>query len=159
MRNKNSRLEVIKMLLTQQEIGKQIEIVNALKKSGYDCTQATLSRDLRELGVVKATNKEGKFVYLLPSQRQYLRTSDTHVTLAAMHRLGAASVRFSGTMAVIKTLPGHAPHVAYDIDQINWTGIIGTVAGDDTVFVVLDETTDRNEFLDQLSLAGLYNKE
>lgn len=159
MRNKNSRLEIIKIILTQQEIGKQTDLAKALQDAGYACTQATLSRDLRQLGVVKSTNREGKYVYLLPGTRQYQRVSDNHASLAAMQCLGAASVRFSGTMAVIKTLPGHAPHVAYDIDQLTWNGILGTVAGDDAVIVVLDEAASRDEFLHQLSLAGLYNKE
>lgn len=147
------------MILTQQEIGKQLDLAKALKDAGYECTQATLSRDLRQLNIVKGTNHEGKYVYLLPVQRAYQRVSDVHASLSAMHRLGVSGVRFSGTTAVVKTLPGHAPHVAYDIDQLAWDSILGTVAGDDTVLVVLDEQCSREEFLNQLSQAGLYNNQ
>ena len=149
---------MIKIILSQQQVGKQDQLKKILRASGYDCTQATLSRDLRQLGVVKEAQGDG-YAYILPSQKQYQRVSDNHATLAAMHRLGAASVRFSGTMAVLKTLPGHAPHVAYDIDRLEWWGIIGTVAGDDTVMVVLDEEAKRDEFLDSLARAGIYNNE
>ena len=151
MRNKESRLEVIKMLVSSRELSKQEELMDELRRAGYDSAQATLSRDLKKLGVVKAQNDKGRYVYMLPDRRAYRNVSNNHITVMAMNRLGALGVRFSGNMAVVKTLPGHASHVAYDIDHAELSCVVGTVAGDDTVFVVLEEDADRAEVLDAFS--------
>ena len=150
-KNKNTRQEVIKMIISSEELSTQDELMRELDKAGFPTTQATLSRDLHELRIAKGHNDEGKNIYLLPEQRRYLRVSDTHITVQQMNRLGALSIKFSGNMAVLHTLPGHASHVAYDIDNAQITEVLGTVAGDDTVFMVLEEGTDRPALLDQLA--------
>ena len=151
MGKKEGRLEVIKMLISSQELSKQEELMAELEKAGYSSAQATLSRDLKRLKVVKVQNAEGRYIYMLPENKNFRSISDTHMTVAAMNRLGAIGVRFSGNMAVVKTLPGHASHVAYDIDNAGLKSVLGTVAGDDTVFLVLEENVPRNEVLDDLS--------
>lgn len=151
VKNKNTRLEVIKMIISSEELSKQDELMRELEKAGFPTTQATLSRDLRELRIVKGHNDEGNYVYLLPEQRRYMRVSDTHLTVQQMNRLGALSVKFSGNMAVLRTPPGHASHVAYDIDNAQIPEVLGTVAGDDTVFMVIDEGADRPTLLNRLS--------
>ncbi len=150
MRNKESRLEVIKMLVSSRELSKQEELMDELRRAGYDSAQATLSRDLKLLGVVKAQNENGRYVYMLPDKKAYRNVSNNHMTVTAMNRLGALGVRFSGNMAVVKTLPGHASHVAYDIDHAELEFVVGTIAGDDTVFIVMEEGSDRAEALDAL---------
>lgn len=150
MRNKESRLEVIKMLVSSRELSKQEELMDELRRAGYDSAQATLSRDLKLLGVVKAQNENGRYVYMLPDKKAYRNVSNNHMTVTAMNRLGALDVRFSGNMAVVKTLPGHASHVAYDIDHAELEFVVGTIAGDDTVFIVMEEGSDRAEALDAL---------
>lgn len=150
MRNKESRLEVIKMLVSSRELSKQEELMDELRRAGYDSAQATLSRDLKLLGVVKAQNENGRYVYMLPDKKAYRNVSNNHMTVTAMNRLGALGVRFSGNMAVVKTLPGHASHVAYDIDHAELGFVVGTIAGDDTVFIVMEEGSDRAEALDAL---------
>lgn len=150
MRNKESRLEVIKMLVSSRELSKQEELMDELRRAGYDSAQATLSRDLKLLGVVKAQNESGRYVYMLPDKKAYRNVSNNHMTVTAMNRLGALGVRFSGNMAVVKTLPGHASHVAYDIDHAELEFVVGTIAGDDTVFIVMEEGSDRAEALDAL---------
>ena len=65
--------------------------------------------------------------------------SDTHLTASAVHQAGALSVKFSGNLAVVHTLPGHASHIAYDIDNKRFEEILGTLAGDDTIILVLAE--------------------
>lgn len=149
--NKNTRLEVIKMIVSSQELSTQDELLRELERSGFPTTQATLSRDLRQLRIAKGLNEEGVQVYMLPEQRRYQRVSDTHVTVQKMNRLGALSVKFSGNMAVIKTPPGHAAHVAYDIDNALIEEVLGTVAGDDTVFLVLAEDANRQLLLSRLN--------
>lgn len=151
MSRKESRLEVIKMLISSQELSTQEELMAELEKAGYPTAQATLSRDLKRLRVVKMQNAAGRYVYVLDNSRAFQNVSESHVTVAAMNRLGVHSVRFSGNMAVVKTLPGHASHVAYDIDNAGLPCVLGSVAGDDTVFLVMEEGVSRAEVLDALS--------
>ncbi len=159
MGNKNTRLEAVKMIISSQEISKQQELINELARAGFPCTQATLSRDLMQLRIVKAQNKEGRNVYMLPESRVFRSVSDTHMTVRALHNIGVLNVKFSGNLAVVKTLPGHASHVAYDIDNADIGCIMGTIAGDDTVLAVLEEGTDRNHALNAIASVTNYNTE
>lgn len=157
MGKKDTRLEIVKMIISSQELSKQEELMAELNKAGYPTAQATLSRDLKLLGVVKAQNQSGRYVYMLPNSRAYRSVSDNHITVMAMNRMGALGIRFSGNLAVVKTLPGHAAHVAYDIDHADLECIVGTVAGDDTVLLVLDEGADRAQVMDALSQVLPFN--
>lgn len=151
MRNKESRLEAIKMIVSSQAVSSQDELLRELAHLGYDMTQATLSRDLKLLKVVKVCTSEGSYRYVLPASPLYRRVSDRHLTLSAMHGAGALSVKFSGNLAVIHTLPGHASHIAYDIDNRHFGEILGTLAGDDTIILVMAEGTERGRVLDCLA--------
>lgn len=151
MGKRDSRLEVIKMILSSQEISNQETLRNELFQAGYNATQATLSRDLRQLRVAKGLNENSKYVYLLPEQRRYHRVSDTHATVQRMNQLGAVGIKFSGNIAVLQTPPGHAAHLAYDIDHSSIPEIIGTVAGDDTVLVVMAEDADRTDLMNHIA--------
>lgn len=157
MGKKDTRLEIVKMIISSQELSKQEELMAELNKAGYPTAQATLSRDLKLLGVVKAQNQSGRYVYMLPNSRAYRSVSDNHITVMAMNRMGALGIRFSGNLAVVKTLPGHAAHVAYDIDHADLDCIVGTVAGDDTVLLVLDEGADHAQVMDALSQVLPFN--
>ncbi len=148
---KDTRLEVIKMIVSSQEVMTQEELLSELAKAGFPSTQGTVSRDLRQLRIGKGINEAGHLIYMLPEQRRYQRVSDTHMTVQQMNRLGAVAVKFSQNIAVIQTPPGHASHVAYDIDKANIPDILGTIAGDDTIFIVLAEGADRPTVLDSLS--------
>lgn len=152
--NKSTRLEVVKMIVSSQELSTQDELLRELEKAGFPTTQATLSRDLRQLRITKGQNEQGESVYLLPERRRYQRVSDTHMTVQGMNRLGALAVKFSGNMAVVHTPPGHAPHVAYDIDNARVPEILGTIAGDDTVMILLAEDAERTMVLNRLANIG-----
>ena len=149
--SKSTRLEVIKMIVSSQEVGTQEELLLELEKAGFPITQATLSRDLRQLRIVKGHNDAGLQIYMLPEQRRYQRVSDTRMTVQQINRLGALSIKFSQNLAVIRTPPGHASHVAYDIDNAQIEEILGTIAGDDTVLIVLNEGADRPTVLNRLA--------
>ncbi len=152
--NKDTRLEVVKMIVSSQELSTQEDLLRELERSGFPSTQATLSRDLRQLRIAKGLNEAGQQVYMLPEKRRYQRVSDTHATVQQMNRLGVLSMKFSGNVAVIKTPPGHAAHVAYDIDNANISEILGTVAGDDTILVVLAEDAERQMLLNRINAIG-----
>lgn len=149
---KSGRLEVIKMLVSSMELSTQEELIKQLAIAGYTASQATLVRDLKQLRIVKGINRQGKLVYMMPEEQRFRTVSDTHVTVENLNRMGIAEVRFSGNMGVIHTPPGHASHVAYDIDNAMIPEILGTIAGDDTIFLVLEQDADRAIVLDKLSL-------
>ncbi len=151
MMNKDTWLEVIKMIVSSQELSTQDELLRELAKAGYPSTQATLSRDLRQLNIAKGPDGNGHVVYLMPEERRFRRVSDTHMTVQQINRLGALSVKFSRNLAVLRTPPGHAAHVAYDIDNAHITEVLGTIAGDDTVLIVLAEDAERPMLLNKLA--------
>ena len=124
MKKKANRLDAIKMIISSKDISSQEELLQALGKEGFELTQATLSRDLKQLKVAKAANMNGKYVYVLPNN-----------------------------IAVIRTRPGYASSMAYDIDNRECPAILGTIAGDDTIMMVLHEAASHEEirvFLSQI---------
>lgn len=139
------------MIVSSQELATQDDLLRELDKAGYPLTQATLSRDLHKLGITKGYNEQQQYVYMMPGQRRYQRVSDTHMTVHNINRMGVVSVKFSGNLCVVKTPPGHAAHVAYDIDNAELPEVIGTIAGDDTVFLALTEDADRRQTLNHIS--------
>ena len=152
MKSKNSRLDAIKIIISSKEVGSQEELLQELLKEGYSLTQATLSRDLKQLKVAKAASMNGNYVYVLPNNTMYKRMTEQHSASDMLRFNGVVSLDFSGNLAVIKTRPGYASSVAYDIDNHSFSEILGTIAGDDTILLVLREGTARAEVLDALSL-------
>ena len=152
MKSKNSRLDAIKIIISSKEIGSQEELLQELLKEGYSLTQATLSRDLKQLKVAKAASMNGTYVYVLPNNTMYKRMTEQHSASDMLRFNGVVSLDFSGNLAVIKTRPGYASSVAYDIDNHNFSEILGTIAGDDTILLVLREGAARTEVLNALSL-------
>ena len=139
MKVKNSRMEALKMLISSMELGSQEEVLQALEKEGFKLTQATLSRDLKQLKVAKAASMNGKYVYVLPNDTMYKRITRPRTALEMLQTSGFISISFSGNMGVIKTRPGYASSIAYNIDNSESSNIIGTIAGDDTIFSVVKE--------------------
>ena len=139
MKDKHLRLEAIKIIISSREIGSQDEILQELLKEGFTLTQATLSRDLKQLKVAKAASMNGNYVYVLPNDTMYKRSTSVKPAKEMMQTNGLLNIRFSGNIGVIKTRPGYASSMAYDIDMENIPYIIGTVAGDDTIVLVLEE--------------------
>ena len=139
------------MIISSQELGSQDELLNALKGEGFQLTQATLSRDLKQLKVAKAATMRGNYVYVLPNDTMYKRVSTPHSVREMLQVPGFLSINFSGNMGVIKTRPGYASSIAYNIDNSQIEEILGTIAGDDTIFVVLKQGVTQEEVIDALS--------
>ena len=143
-KKKANRLDAIKMIISSKEIGSQEELIQALVQEGFELTQATLSRDLKQLKVAKAANTDGRYVYVLPNDILYRRP--VHQTAGEMlQSTGFISLQFSRNIAVIRTRPGYASSIAYDIDNRECAAILGTIAGDDTIMLVLAEHSTHNE--------------
>lgn len=150
MKVKNNRLEAIKMLISSMELGSQEEVLQALEKEGFRLTQATLSRDLKQLKVAKAASMSGKYVYVLPNDTMYKRVSTPHSIMEMLQISGFLSINFSGNIGVIKTRPGYASSIAYNIDNSNSSNIIGTIAGDDTILIVIKEGVSTQDVINEL---------
>ena len=150
MKIKNSRLEALRMIISSQEMGSQEELLQALKQEGYVVTQATLSRDLKQLKVAKAATMRGNYVYVLPNDTMYKRVSTPLKIKEMMQVPGFLSINFSGNMGVIKTRPGYASSIAYNIDNNHIEEIIGTIAGDDTIFIVIKQGVTKEDVIDAL---------
>ncbi|MFW9607548.1 MAG: arginine repressor [Prevotella sp.] len=151
MKVKASRLEALKMLISSKELSNQEEVLQALKAEGFLLTQATLSRDLKQLKVAKAASMNGKYVYVLPNETMYKRIHKPLSPTEMMQTPGFVSINFSGNMAIIKTRPGYASSIAYNIDSSDIPQIMGTIAGDDTIFIVIKEGTTPEEVKESLN--------
>ncbi len=152
MKIKNSRMEALKMLISSMELGSQEEVLQALEKEGFKLTQATLSRDLKQLKVAKAASMNGKYVYVLPNDTMYKRITKPRTAIEMLQTSGFVSISFSGNMGVIKTRPGYASSIAYNIDNSDSPNIIGTIAGDDTIFIVIKEGSPIDAVIEDLSV-------
>lgn len=150
MRFKNDRLEAIKLLISSQEIGSQKELLEALEAEGFIVTQATLSRDLKQLKVAKAASMNGRYVYVLPNETMYRRVQKPLPAREMILTPGFLSIQFSGNIGVIKTRPGYASSIAYNIDNSDIPEILGTIAGDDTIMIVVKEGVQEFEIIDLL---------
>ena len=151
MKVKKSRMEALKMLISSMELGSQEEVLQALEKEGFKLTQATLSRDLKQLKVAKAASMNGKYVYVLPNDTMYKRITTPRMATEMLQSSGFVSLSFSGNLGVIKTRPGYASSIAYNIDNSESSNIIGTIAGDDTIFIVIKENSSRDAVVEDLS--------
>lgn len=128
----------------------QEEVLKALARKGFVFTQGTLSRDMKLLKVAKAANAKGKYVYVLPNETMYKRVHRYQDPELVSHT-GFLSIKFSGNMGVIHTRPGHASSIAYNIDNSNLDEILGTIAGDDTIFIVIRQGVSEEDVIDSLS--------
>jgi transcriptional regulator of arginine metabolism len=150
MKTKNNRLETLRMIISSRELGSQEELLNALGNEGIRVTQATLSRDLKQLKVAKAATLRGNYVYVLPNDTMYKRVSTPGNIREMMTASGFISINFSGNMGIIKTRPGYASAIAWNIDSSDIPQILGSIAGDDTIFIVIREGVSHKEVTDAI---------
>lgn len=147
MKNKKIRLQLIVELIKNNCIGSQEELARLLAARGYVVTQATLSRDLKQLRTTKVATDLGNYMYIIPDSNNLQDTmlSQGMSTAPAGQHAGFVSIQFSGNFAVIKTRNGYASGLAYDIDMSKAPEILGTIAGADTVFAVLREDVSHED--------------
>lgn len=151
MKDKSNRLLLIKEIIKSNKIGSQEELLNLLKKSNFDLTQATLSRDLKQLKVAKMPDYEGGYVYVLPDGPNTIKPTWAKNQEASYLASGFLSVDFCGVFAVIKTKPGYSGGIAADLDQKIANEILGTIAGDDTILIIPKEHVTKTDLLKALS--------
>ena len=139
MKGKKDRIEALKMLISSKEFCSQEDILTELIREGFEVTQATLSRDMKLLKIAKASSMNGKYVYVLPNETMYKRVTRPKTAKQMLQAPGSVSIQYSNNIAVIKTRPGSARAIAYNLD----IEILGTIAGDDTIVTILAEGADR----------------
>jgi transcriptional regulator of arginine metabolism len=141
--HREARRTAIVRLLRSSSVRRQQELVRLLKREGHAVTQSSVSRDLRELGVLK--HSEG---YVLPDKAELAaRTQDKFSAVAQFVR----EVRTAGpSITVVKTTIGSASSVAAAIDKAGWDDVAGTVSGDDTIFIATADSRAQSRVLDEL---------
>jgi transcriptional regulator of arginine metabolism len=152
MKARLQRQVAVRNIVSQNKVTSQEQMLMLLKRKGFNLTQATLSRDINSLKIVKTPDSHGGYIYLLPNEPVATMRNNA-ITGASFLADGFVSIDFSGNLAVIKTKPAYASSIAAAIDGAVTFEILGTIAGDDTIFLVLREgveKTDIIEFLEKI---------
>jgi transcriptional regulator of arginine metabolism len=144
---KQIRHRTIRDLVGRRPIRTQQELALLLRERGFRATQATISRDVAELGLVKA-ERDGAQVYALPTRLLEAETSGEERLRLLLHDL-PVEIRDAGQMLVVRTLPGSAHAIAAALDRARWPEVVGSIGGDDTVFVA---------FADRRGLARVHRR-
>ncbi|QKS70970.1 transcriptional regulator ArgR [Paenalkalicoccus suaedae] len=148
--NKGQRHIKIRDIIGNKDIETQDELVDQLRESGFNVTQATVSRDIKELHLVKVPMMDGRYKYSLPSDQRFNPLQKLKRALMDSF----VSVDFTANMIVIKTLPGNANSVGALIDNLDWAEIMGTICGDDTILIICRKENESkpvaDRFLDML---------
>lgn len=148
--NKGQRHIKIREIIANNDIETQDDLVDELKNAGFNVTQATVSRDIKELHLVKVPLMDGRYKYSLPADQRFNPLQKLkRMLIDAFVRIDSAS-----NLLVMKTLPGNAQAIGALIDNLDWDEILGTICGDDTCLIICrtqeDTETISNRFLDML---------
>ena len=145
MKERSSRIRAIQNLVRTQRIESQESLLIKLEELGFSVTQATLSRDLKHLRVGKVSDGMNGYYYSLPKEGNETNTRKGFIQDVER---GLLNINFSGNIAVIKTRQGHAESVGFALDQLSLPEVLGTLAGEDTVFAVIKEEVSREALLE-----------
>ncbi len=144
MNQKTQRLATIRKIIRSELIGSQEELITRLAECGIEITQSTLSRDLKFMNVAKVPHKNKGYIYVLPNTTQH----DVNVSSNISDNI--TSLTFSGNLGVLKTKAGYASAISVPIDNLDCPNILGTIAGDNTVLIILREDANRGQVIESL---------
>jgi len=136
---KPGRQRLIASVVSRRRIGSQQELASALSRAGCAVTQATVSRDIRELGLEKTTDALGRPRYVLPGRA---RQADSRTTLQSVLGQFGLSAQAAQNIVVVQSELGSAPAIARALDRLGHPRIVGTLAGDDTCLVITGSVAD-----------------
>lgn len=142
--SKAKRHITIREIITQNDIETQDELVEHLKNLGFKVTQATVSRDIKEMHLVKVPSKSGKYKYGTPTEQRY----NSGDKLKRLIMEAFVSIDHAQNFIVLKTLPGNANAIGALIDDLDWEEIMGTICGDDTC-LILCRTPKKAQYIKQ----------
>lgn len=154
MSKKNDRIEQLIEIIKNNNIGSQEDLLKMLAEKGIYVTQATLSRDLKMLKTTKVPLEHGSYAYMLPDATIAKMNIGGRKPVDYSHHSGNGfiSLEFSNNIGVMLTRNGYASGIAYDIDMLNAPEIAGTIAGANTVFIVLREGVTHEKATELLSM-------
>ncbi|MDR1625930.1 MAG: ArgR family transcriptional regulator [Spirochaetia bacterium] len=147
MKERQNRLKAIKRIIKGNRVASQEDLLGLLTSEGYSVTQATLSRDLKLLKVGKISEGQTGYYYTLPGEEDRRESEKSYVQ---DFQRGYVSIEFSHNLGVVRTLTGHANSVALALDNLGMEEILGTIAGDDTVLMVMREGAAGAHIIDKL---------
>ena len=145
---KNERQSKILEIIKEEPIETQEQLQQRLLDLGIACTQATISRDIKQLHLIKEPIGQGKYRYAISIQRKRLNIADKLRTI--LHE-SIVSVDYAQNLVVVKTMSGLAGAAATALDSMRISGVVGTVAGDDTVLIVLRDTETARSICDEIT--------
>lgn len=143
--NKGQRHIKIRDIIGNNDVETQDDLVHKLRNSGFNVTQATVSRDIKELHLVKVPMIDGRYKYSLPSDQRFNPLQKLKRALVDSF----ISIDHTANMIVIKTLPGNANAVGALIDNLDWEEIMGTICGDDTILIICRSEKDPADLTDK----------
>lgn len=131
---KDKRQSAVRAIISERHIETQEDLAKALKEKGFNVTQATVSRDIKEMMLVKISDGDGRYHYVYPHEHNFAVVSGRMERTIKDSIVGLAA---NSSMVIVRTLPGAANSVALTLDNLKMKEVLGTIAGDDTVFVAL----------------------
>ncbi|MFC7681933.1 transcriptional regulator AhrC/ArgR [Paenibacillus sp. GCM10028914] len=143
---KGQRHIKIRDIITHQEIETQDELVEALRSEGFQVTQATVSRDIKELLLIKVPMDDGRYKYSMPTDQRYNPVQKLKRALID----NFVHIDKTGNLVVMKCLPGTANSVAVLLDNMEWSHIMGTICGDDTILLICRTDSDSDLVVSQI---------
>jgi transcriptional regulator of arginine metabolism len=151
------RQDVIVQIIRNQAIASQSDLVEQLRERGIEVTQATVSRDLDDIGAVKTMSGEGRLLYAVPAEGgedrlQADELEDINARLVRVAEDTMVSIDYSGNLVVLRTPPGAAQYLASAFDHSHLNDVIGTIAGDDTILLVVAEHSTGAAVAERLQL-------
>ena len=146
MNQKSKRLSIIRKIIRSEYISSQEELIKRLEECGVQITQSTLSRDLKYMHVAKVPHKDKGYIYVLPNN------SRDDIVISPNISDNITDIAFSGNMCVISTKPGYASAISVPIDNKGINEILGTIAGDNTILLILREGFDMDSLMEQLCM-------
>ena len=148
--SKKQRLGAIIDIINENAVETQGQLTEFLQKEGFEVTQATVSRDIKELNLIKIADKSGKYCYAMPGKEN---SAGIRSRYNAVLRHAMITVSNAMNMVVVKTIPGSAQGCAMAIETMELENIVGILAGDDTVFIAMNSVKEAEELAERLGRA------
>ena len=144
MNQKTQRFATIRKIIRSEMISSQEELITRLRECGVEITQSTLSRDLKFMNVAKVPHKSRGYIYVLPNAAHH------EVNVSSNISDNITGLTFSGNLGVLKTKSGYASAISVPIDNLDCPAILGTIAGDNTILLILKEDARRSQVIEAL---------
>ena len=145
---KQVRLDAIINIINEYEVDTQEELTSLLNSKGFSVSQATISRDINELKLIKGAGVSKKYKYVLAN----VVTKETSPKIISLFKQVTLSINYANNLVIVKTLSGNANAAGMAIDQMGFEQILGTVAGDDTLLIVAKTNADAETVVKSLRI-------